>query len=444
METQQSSLFVWNPDFRRGQLDWYGRFLGNDHGPQRDCSRRTPHRGIFPRNGCGSMYGTVERLRVQEYCHKISFILAGTIQRVYQDGTLSSDLDSSDVARLLPRTLAISAPLEVVVALREFLWAPGVHRTHRLPDHCSANCYVVVGRSERVEEALCVERRDRSSARSNFYRRGDSGLGGERATLGDNISRVVGIGVNMGVDASLFVFTFRHPRKADLLKFGSWLYGGSLMSLLIVRCSDVILATYMGTVALAVYSAAMQVPTILQRVFEAMRPALLGYVAAYRDCEASQQTETIRIVTAVLAVAATLLMAISSPLMTMLYSEEYQEGIPIMRALSVWIAFALVNYFYSIVLIGTGRPKSAFVLTVPQLIVILVSTPLLIPHYEGLGAAMALIATAFLGNVVGAKLIAGTDTRMWYAILLNFVRAAIPVLLFLNRKAPVKLSFSRW
>ena len=255
------------------------------------------------------------------------------------------------------------------------------------------------------------------------------------------ISRVVGIGAIWASMPSLFVFTFRHPRKADLLKFGSWLYGGSLMSLLIVRCSDVILATYMGTVALAVYSAAMQVPTILQRVFEAMRPALLGYVAAYRDCEASQQTETIRIVTAVLAVAATLLMAISSPLMTMLYSEEYQEGIPIMRALSVWIAFALVNYFYSIVLIGTGRPKSAFVLTVPQLIVILVSTPLLIPHYEGLGAAMALIATAFLGNVVGAKLIAGTDTHMWYAILLNFVRAAIPVLLFLTIAALVKLSF---
>jgi O-antigen/teichoic acid export membrane protein len=268
-----------------------------------------------------------------------------------------------------------------------------------------------------------------------------AGWGVNALLWGMVLSRIVGIGAIWASMPSLFVFTFRHPRKADLLKFGGWLYGGSLMSVLIVRCSDVILTTYMGTVALAIYSAAMQVPTVLQRVFEATRPALLGYVAAHQDRDGGQQIEAIRMVTAVLAVATTLLMAISGPLMTLLYSEDYQAGVSIMQALSVWMAFSLVNYFYSIILIGAGLPKQAFLLTVPQLVVMVVSAPLLISQYEGFGAAMALIATAFLGNVVGAKLVAGNDRGTWYVLLMNFARAASPLLLFLVIASLEKLSF---
>lgn len=255
------------------------------------------------------------------------------------------------------------------------------------------------------------------------------------------LSRIVGIGAIWVSIPSLFVPAFSHPRKAEFFRFGGWLYGGSLMSVMIVRGSDVILTTYMGTVALAVYTAALQIPTVLQRVFEAMRPALLGYVAAHQDREGAQQIEVIRIVTAALAVAATLLVTVSGPLMVLLYSEKYRDGIPIMQALSVWMAFALVTYLYSVVLIGTGRPKRAFLLTVPQFVGMAVATPLLVPQYGGLGAATALIATAVLGNLAGAKLLAGNDRSMRYVLLSNFVRTAIPLVLFLGIVSLTKVSF---
>jgi O-antigen/teichoic acid export membrane protein len=255
------------------------------------------------------------------------------------------------------------------------------------------------------------------------------------------ISRIVGIGAVWVSMPALFAFTLRHPRKADLFKFGGWLYGGSLMSVLVVRCSDLILTTYMGTAALAVYSAAMQIPATMQRVFETIRPALLGYVATYQDTYRRQQVEAARIVTAVLAVATTILIPLSGPLMALLYSDSYIEGIPIMQALSVWVTFALVNYFYSIILIGIGLPKGAFLLTVPQLLIMLLSTSLLVPQYGGFGAAMALVATAFLGNIVGAKIVAGSDRKTWHALLMIFVRAAAPLLLFLIIISHMKLSF---
>mgnify|MGYP003393169727 FL=1 len=255
------------------------------------------------------------------------------------------------------------------------------------------------------------------------------------------LSRVVGIGAIWAAMPTLFRVTLQYPHKADLFKFGGWLYGGSLMSMLIVRCSDLILTTYMGTAALAIYSAAMQIPTTMQRVFESMRPALLGYVAAYQDTHRGQQVEAVRIVTAALAVTTTVLMALSGVLMDLLYSERYQDGVPIMQALSVWMTFAIVNYFYSIILIGTGKPKESFLMTVPQLIVMFISTLLLVPRYAGYGAAIALVITAFLGNIVAAKIVAADDRETWHALVVNLLRAAIPLTLFLIISVYVKLSF---
>jgi O-antigen/teichoic acid export membrane protein len=267
------------------------------------------------------------------------------------------------------------------------------------------------------------------------------GWGANSLFLGMILSRMVGSGTIWAAMPGLFAVTFRYPNKAHLFKFGGWLYGGSIMSVLVVRCSDLILTTYMGTVALAVYSAAMQIPTTMQRVFESVRPALLGYVAAYQDTYRGRQVEAVRIVTALLAVVTIILMTLSSSLMSLLYSDQYQDGVPIMQALSVWMTFAILNYFYSIILIGTGHPKESFLLTVPQLVIMVVSTLLLVPQYEGFGAAMALVITAFLGNIVGAKIVAGGDRDTWYALLMNFARAAAPLLLFLMIASYTELSF---
>jgi O-antigen/teichoic acid export membrane protein len=254
------------------------------------------------------------------------------------------------------------------------------------------------------------------------------------------LSRVVGIGAIWVAMPTLFRVTLRYPHKADLFKFGGWLYGGSLMSMLIVRCSDLILTTYMGTAALAIYSSAMQIPTTMQRVFEAMRPALLGYVAAYQDTHKGQQVEAVRIVMASLAVTATILMALSGTLMDFLYSERYRDGVPIMQALSLWMTFSIVNYFYSIMLIGTGKPKESFLMTVPQLIVMIIAALLLVPRYEGFGAAIALLITAFLGNIVAAKIVSGDDREIWHALMVNLLRAATPLTLFLIISVYVKLN----
>ena len=268
-----------------------------------------------------------------------------------------------------------------------------------------------------------------------------AGLGISSLLWGMIVSRLIGIGAIWVSMPSLFAVTIRHPQSAELLKFGGWLYGCSLVSIIMVRASDAILTTYMGTAALAVYSAAMQVPSVLQRVFESIRPALLGYISAQETGSENPQIAAVRIVTALLAVAAAFLIALSKPLMTMLYSEKYEGGVTIMQALSVWAAFTIINYLFSIILIGNGQSRRAFFLTLPQLAMIIISTGLLVPLYEGFGAAIALIATAFLGNIIGARLVAGNDKSTGRMLTMVFLRAAAPLLFFLFVVLYTKPSF---
>lgn len=268
-----------------------------------------------------------------------------------------------------------------------------------------------------------------------------AGLGMSSLLWGMIVSRLIGIAAIWVSMPSLFAITFRHSQSAALLKFGGWLYGCSLVSIIMVRASDAILTTYMGTAALAVYSAAMQVPSVLQRVFESIRPALLGYISAQQTAYANPQITAVRIVTALLAVAATFLIVLSRPIMTLLYSERYESGVIIMQALSVWAVFTIINYLFSIILIGNGQSRRAFLLTLPQLLMIIISTGLLVPLYEGFGAAIALITTAFLGNIIGARLVAGDDRSTCHTLVMVFLRAAAPLLLLLLVVLYTKPSF---
>jgi|CXWL01.1.fsa_nt_gi O-antigen/teichoic acid export membrane protein len=241
------------------------------------------------------------------------------------------------------------------------------------------------------------------------------------------ISRLIGISLMWAWMPFVVTPQFHHPQRSQILRFGGWLYGCSMMSVAMVRTADALLTTYLGPAALAVYFAAMQVPSALQRVFESIRPTLLGYVSSQDNAGTNPQTRLIRMMSALLAVAATGLIWLSSPLMTLLYSEKYAMGVHIMQALSVWAVFTVINYLYSVILIGNGQSKAAFLLTLPQFAVMLIAATVLVPRYQGFGAALALLVTAFIGNLVGAWLL-GADGTERRGLAVGFLRVAVPLL----------------
>ena len=245
------------------------------------------------------------------------------------------------------------------------------------------------------------------------------------------LSRIVGIGLVWRLIPSQFGLCLRHPEGMAMLKFGGWLYGCSVLSLVMVKASDTMLATYMGIGALAIYSAAMQLPSALLRVFESIRPVLLGYASSRENTAPVRLVESVRIGAGLLAVLAAILMGIADPLMTLLFSPEYGVGAKVMQALCAWTAISIVNYYFSITLIGNGSPHKAFILIIPQVIISIVTTWLLVPSFQGLGAAIALTITSLLGNMIGAWVVAGNNRALFLSLNAAHLRAALPLLTLL-------------
>jgi len=240
------------------------------------------------------------------------------------------------------------------------------------------------------------------------------------------ISRVVGIVLIWLTIPSQFSIAFRHPRSGQLLRFGIWLYGCSVVSVITMRAADTLLVSYMGPAALAIYSAAMQLPRALQRVFESIRPVVLGYVSMQARSGASLLVSEMRVVSGLLALGAAVLLAVSEPLMTLLYSKEYGSGVDIMRILSVWIVVSIINYYLIISLIGKGSAREAFIITLPQVMVMLVATVLLVPRFGGQGAAVAMAVTAIVGNFLACYFVVDSDRTLFRALSATLLRAIGP------------------
>jgi O-antigen/teichoic acid export membrane protein len=239
-------------------------------------------------------------------------------------------------------------------------------------------------------------------------------------------SRIIGIGLIWLSIPSQFGIKFRHPNSQEMLKFGGWLYGASVISVITQRTADILLASLLGPAALAIYSTAMQLPRTLQRVFESIRPVLLGYVSSKVHSGASLLISESRVISGMLAVGATFLIAFSEPLLTLLYSQNYISGVDIMRVLSFWIAVSIVSYYLILSLIGKGRARAAFIFTLPQLLLMLLSTVLLVPQFKGVGAAVALAVTALSGNVIACHLLAAKDSSLFRILISTLLRAFVP------------------
>ncbi|WNM57995.1 lipopolysaccharide biosynthesis protein [Candidatus Nitrospira allomarina] len=254
------------------------------------------------------------------------------------------------------------------------------------------------------------------------------GLGVAGLLWGMILSRVFGIGIAWRLLPDQFGLVLRHPAAMRIIKFGGWMYGCSLLSVVMVKASDTILVTYLGTATLAIFSTSMQLPSALLRLFDSIRPVLLGYASSRESTGTDLLVESIRIGAGLLAVAATVLIGIADPLMTILFSSAYSGGINIMQALCAWAALSIVNYYFSINLVGTGHPQKAFVLIIPQVLISIGVALLLVPTFQGLGAAMALVITSLVGNFIGAWVAAGRNGALFLSLNASHLRAAIPLL----------------
>lgn len=256
------------------------------------------------------------------------------------------------------------------------------------------------------------------------------GLGVEWLLYSIAISRAIGILISILNIPGSKIPLIRHRRANEIFAFSGWMYGSSLLSVINVKMVDLILTTYMGTISLAAYSTAMQIPSMIQKVFESVRPVVLGYLSSLGLAATEVSIIAVRILSAALTISSALLIVLTPYLIHLIFSTQYEESIPIMQLLSTWMTIGLTNYFLLITLTGMGKSRRAFFLSIPQFIVAIISSFLLVPQYQGIGAAGALIITSLVGNMVASRMVAAGDMKISNRLNKAYLRSSLPLMMF--------------
>lgn len=232
-----------------------------------------------------------------------------------------------------------------------------------------------------------------------------AGAGAPSLLVGIALARLSVIWGFVRRNRDLISFVPRHPRARELFHFSGKLYGASLISVMSVRAAEVFVASKLGAAPLAVYSAAGQIPQAMARLFEAMRPALIG-VASQSSSDHSGSVQTlIRLVIASCGPIAVLLIYFADEIVVTAFSADYRGGGNILVLLAAWMCSHLTVYAYTISLTGEGSGRAVIALQAVQAVAILILLSLVVERYEAVGAAASLLVASAIGNGTGIFLL---------------------------------------
>ena len=257
-----------------------------------------------------------------------------------------------------------------------------------------------------------------------------SGFGVSGLLIAFFISRCVGLSVIMLKFPQICGVILKSKNALEIINFSGWMWGTSVVSVFNAKLIDFFLTTYLGTATLAIYSTASQVPSLLQRLFEFVKPVILGHASSRHSDRNKSFGFTCRMIASVLSLGAIALIALSEPLVIFIFSERYSESIPIMQLLCAWFAITTTNYYLVLSLIGLGETKSTFFLALVQLVVVASLGAQLIPDEGGLGAALSLTGMSLIATPIACVLYFRKNLNLGFSLYTSCLRSQVPLLLF--------------
>jgi O-antigen/teichoic acid export membrane protein len=102
-----------------------------------------------------------------------------------------------------------------------------------------------------------------------------------------------------------------------------------------------------------------------------------------------------------------------------------------MQVLSFWIALGVTNYVLVITLVGMGRSREVLFQAVPQFFVMLGSCVVLMPLYQGMGAASSLAITSVVGNLTSCWMLVEGNRWLFLRLCWVFLKPAFVLFILL-------------
>lgn len=215
--------------------------------------------------------------------------------------------------------------------------------------------------------------------------------------------------------------------RADLLRYGSRVWVGSLSVLLILRLDQVLMAPLTAAEQLGFYAVAVALAEIPSAVSSAVRDVVFSTSATRDDpALAARACRTVLVVLGVLA----LVMVLCTPLaIRLLFGADFAPSVPMAQLMIVAAVPAGLAAVAGAGLFAMGRPG---VLSIAQAVVAVVNIGLvllLVPSGGGLGAALAsLVAYVLLAAVTTALFVRTSSLPVREVLVptLRDVRALLP------------------
>ncbi|MES9906410.1 MAG: oligosaccharide flippase family protein [Sedimenticola sp.] len=176
---------------------------------------------------------------------------------------------------------------------------------------------------------------------------------------------------------------------------GGWLYTSSIISIVSAKISEIIITSTLGPAMLAIYSSALQVPQLTQKLFESVRPVLLSLFSTKKLEDFSEIITVNRWFTFILCFVGILIVTTSDHLVMIMLTDAYLNSVPVMKILSCWMVLSLINYLQVINMIGNNKASVVFSIACIQLAVVVPLSFYLVSAIGLEGAAISITIAAF-------------------------------------------------
>lgn len=266
-------------------------------------------------------------------------------------------------------------------------------------------------------------------------------LGGAGALImGIVLSRLIGYWLFCARSQGQVFCCFSTRNSKELLRFSAWSYGSAVVSVFTGRLPDFVLNSQFGPAVLATYSTAMQIPLLMNRGYESIRPVVMGYVASRDESANSVVMRGSRTIAGSLAIAALAIMLTADKVVPLIFSVRYVDSVPIAVILSIWVVVGLTNYFVSTALLGAGKSQIVFLFSAIQLPLMALLCATIVPLYGAFGAAESLVLTAIIGNLLYAYTFAENAPEVAAALFRLLPGVHVPLLSFAYAMIAIQLS----
>lgn len=198
--------------------------------------------------------------------------------------------------------------------------------------------------------------------------------------------------------------TFSFAKLRNMFSRSRYYIISSLMVTFCVQTDKVMLSAMIDEVTTGYYSAASVCAGLMTFVFNAIMDSFRPVVLQNKQRDQNKFEESVEklysIVIYLSLAQCVVITVLARPIVGLTYGAEYSPAIPILRICSWYTAFSCLGVVRNIWVLAENKQQYLWIINLTGAIVNVVLNALLIPKFEGIGAAVASLISQFSMNVL--------------------------------------------